>query len=240
MWLTTTASRLCLNFLGSARNRRERYVGPWFPEPDPLDRVMVDESVSTALLVVLEVLPLPSGWSTCCMRPSRCHSSRLLASSAVATKRPGNWPLQPADTFVDNAPTLLTLTNMPNSSTSSALPLSEAIWKPSSLSSTPTLTVSVSDGDGMAGVARRPVLGADKVARFLLGALRKWRPQVTIEHTIVNTRPGLAIHLASSDQNQVIGIAALEVNAGHIRHIWISMNPDKLTTWNPTTSTHES
>jgi RNA polymerase sigma-70 factor (ECF subfamily) len=63
-WLTTTVSRLALDAPGSARARRERYVGPWLPEPlvedlrgtDPADRVTLDESVSMALLVVLERL----------------------------------------------------------------------------------------------------------------------------------------------------------------------------------------
>ena len=68
-WLTRVASRVCLDMLGSARARRERYVGEWLPEPvpgaspiaasvavDPLDRVTLDDSVSTALLVVLESL----------------------------------------------------------------------------------------------------------------------------------------------------------------------------------------
>ena len=67
-WLTTVASRICLDVLGSARMRRERYVGEWLPEPlpeptewvnppdraDPADRVTLDESVNMAFLVVLE------------------------------------------------------------------------------------------------------------------------------------------------------------------------------------------
>jgi RNA polymerase sigma factor (sigma-70 family) len=70
-WLTTVASRICLDLLGSARARRERYVGQWIPEPlpepaewssgrpggttvDPADRVTLDESISMAFLVVLE------------------------------------------------------------------------------------------------------------------------------------------------------------------------------------------
>src|SRR5215475_597157 len=73
-WLTTVASRVCLDLLGSARVRRERYVGEWLPEPlpdrtewvsgrvggatadpaDPADRVTLDESVNMAFLVVLE------------------------------------------------------------------------------------------------------------------------------------------------------------------------------------------
>src|SRR6266487_1601287 len=70
-WLTRVASRICLDLLGSARARRERYVGEWIPEPlpepaewitgpsgsatvDPADRVTLDESISMAFLVVLE------------------------------------------------------------------------------------------------------------------------------------------------------------------------------------------
>jgi RNA polymerase sigma factor (sigma-70 family) len=72
-WLTTTVSRLALDALGTARARREQYVGPWLPEPlvmrgdpvaaagadlaaDPADRVTLDESISMALLIVLERL----------------------------------------------------------------------------------------------------------------------------------------------------------------------------------------
>ena len=61
-WLTTTVARICLDELGSARARRERYVGPWLPEPavgdvlGPEDRVTLDESVSMAMLVLLESL----------------------------------------------------------------------------------------------------------------------------------------------------------------------------------------
>jgi DNA-directed RNA polymerase specialized sigma24 family protein len=70
-WLTTVASRICLDLLGSARARRETYVGAWIPEPlpeptewingrsggitaDPADRVTLDESINMAFLVVLE------------------------------------------------------------------------------------------------------------------------------------------------------------------------------------------
>jgi RNA polymerase sigma-70 factor (ECF subfamily) len=59
-WLTRVVARLALDRLKSARARRETYVGPWLPEPlasdDPADRVTLDESVSYALLTVLEHL----------------------------------------------------------------------------------------------------------------------------------------------------------------------------------------
>ncbi|MFV8753149.1 RNA polymerase sigma factor SigJ [Nannocystaceae bacterium ST9] len=56
-WLTTTVTRLCLDYLDSARVRREHYVGPWLPEPieTPVDEVD-PESISIAFLLLLERL----------------------------------------------------------------------------------------------------------------------------------------------------------------------------------------
>ena len=63
------------------------------------------------------------------------------------------------------------------------------------------------------------------------GSLAKWQPQVGIETTTVNDRPGLvAVHRAAP--GQVIGVVALDTGAGRIRGLWITMNPDKLRPWN--------
>ncbi|WP_344880277.1 sigma-70 family RNA polymerase sigma factor, partial [Nonomuraea antimicrobica] len=63
-WLVTVAARTSYNVLGSARVRKDGYVGPWLPEPlltgpDTADRVLVDESVSTAMLLVMRELTPP-------------------------------------------------------------------------------------------------------------------------------------------------------------------------------------
>lgn len=64
-WLVTVTARLCLDHLRSAQLTRRQYVGPWLPEPlvslsgsepDPADRITLDDSVQLALLVVLERL----------------------------------------------------------------------------------------------------------------------------------------------------------------------------------------
>ena len=66
-WLTRVVGRICLDVLGSARVRRESYVGEWLPEPvpvddavgpgaDPAERAALQDSVALALLVVLEQL----------------------------------------------------------------------------------------------------------------------------------------------------------------------------------------
>ena len=109
-WLTRAASRICLDMLGTARARRERYVGPWLPEPvptsaftetgpDPLDQVTLDDSVSTALLVVLEAMTPPSGSRSSSTTSSRCRSRRSPRSSAGRRRRAGNWRSPPARGF---------------------------------------------------------------------------------------------------------------------------------------------
>src|SRR3954462_2643312 len=86
-WLTTVAGRICLNLLGSARARRETYVGEWIPEPlpdrtewiggrpgaDPADRVTLDESVHLAFLVVLEEMT-PAERVAFILHDVFCHS----------------------------------------------------------------------------------------------------------------------------------------------------------------------
>jgi RNA polymerase sigma factor (sigma-70 family) len=123
-WLTKVASRICLDLLGSARARRERYVGAWLPEPlpeptewvngrpgaaaDPADRVTLDESVSMALLVVLDAMtpaervafilhdvfgyPFPDVAEIVGRTPAAC---RQLASSARRRRRASQPPATP-------------------------------------------------------------------------------------------------------------------------------------------------
>jgi RNA polymerase sigma-70 factor, ECF subfamily len=88
-WLTTVVGRLAFDRLHSARTRRETYVGPWLPEPvtsddDPADRVTLDESVSYALLTVLE--QLSTGGSDSCSQPATVIARRFrLPSVTVAS-----------------------------------------------------------------------------------------------------------------------------------------------------------
>ena len=108
-WLSKVASRICLNLLGSARARRETYVGEWIPEPlperaewitgrprgttmDPADRVTLDESVSMAFLVVLESMtPAPPRSPTAAAWSAPCSSC-----SRAASRSPAPPPISPA------------------------------------------------------------------------------------------------------------------------------------------------
>jgi len=101
-WLTKTIVRICLDELGSARARRERYVGPWLPEPivgdgrsmssvplGPEDRVTLDESVSIAMLVFAGIL---GPGRTQCTDPARRPRPAVWRAVRGAWSQPGRLP----------------------------------------------------------------------------------------------------------------------------------------------------
>jgi RNA polymerase sigma-70 factor, ECF subfamily len=239
-WLTTVASRICLNILDSARVRRERYVGEWLPEPvptdaaggrepavDPLDRVALDESVSMALLVVLEsltpaervafvlheVFAVPYGEIAEIVGRSPAAARQLAAS---ARRHIRDERSQPADLREHER----LVSAFGAACESGDLAALIDILDPQ--------VVTVSDGGGRVSAARRPVTGADNVARLLLGILAKAAPGVAIEPREVNGQAGFAV----VDGGQVTGVVALGTSGERIRNIWIMLNPEKLRAWN--------
>ena len=241
-WLTTVASRICLNILDSARVRRERYVGEWLPEPlptrstdaatgstpaaDPLDRISLDESVSMALLVVLEsltpaervafvlheVFGVPFAEIADIVGRSP-EATRQLASSARRHIR--DLRARPTDASEHSR----VVTAFRLACESGDLDALVAVLDPD--------VTSVTDGGGKVRAALRPVVGADNVARFILGVLRK-QPDLTIDEEEVNGEPGFVVRAGE----QVVGTVSLGVADGRIRNVWMVMNPDKLEAWN--------
>lgn len=237
-WLTRVTSRLCLDVLGSARVRRERYVGPWLPEPvptlafadsetsDPADRVTLDDSISMALLVVLEsmtpaervtfvlheVFAVPFGEIAEIVgrTPAAC---RQLASSArrrLHGTRAGRVPQKAHDASVRA---------FAAAARSGNLAALLAVLDPN--------VILQSDGGGVVSAARRPVRGADKVARFVLGVLAK-NPAMEMLHQETPDGLGCAMWVES----QVTGVVTMEVIEGRVTNIRIVVNPAKLTLWN--------
>lgn len=237
-WLTRVASRICLDMLGSARARRERYVGEWLPEPlpgespiaaavpvDPLDRITLDESVSVALMVVLESLtpaervafvlhdvfamPFAEIAETVGRTP---QATRQLASQArrrIRERRVGAASREQHDA-VARAFAAATMTG-----DFSAL---IAVLDPN--------VVLLADGGGKVSAARRPVVGADRVARFLIG-LPHLEPTAITEPTL--TPEGLAF-LVTID-GRADSVISVDVTGDRITDVYIVRNPDKLTLW---------
>ncbi|MFE6256657.1 RNA polymerase sigma factor SigJ [Agromyces sp. NPDC057865] len=240
-WLTRVASRVCLDQLGSARARRERYVGEWLPEPlpggagmfanppsaDPLDRVTLDESVATALLIVLESLtpaervafvlhdvfamPFAEIAEVVGRSPDACRKLASTARRHVRERRAGSAPREAHDAVVRA---------FIAAASTGELDQLLSVLDPD--------VVLVSDGGGHASAARRPVLGADHVARFILG-LQEKRGSV-MEVSVHETADGLT--LAFAEGGVVDSVAVLDVRDDRISRVWIMRNPEKLRLWN--------
>ncbi|MBC7275467.1 RNA polymerase sigma factor SigJ [Nocardioides sp.] len=234
-WLSRVASRICLDVLKSAHSRRERYVGSWLPEPvrpgflaapeDPADRATLDDTVSTALLVVLDamtpaervafvlhdIFAVPFGDIASVVGRSPA-AVRQLASSArrrVAEQRGEVAPLPEHDDVVRA---------FVSATAGGDLGRLVSLLDPS-------VTLR-SDGGGRVRSALNPIEGPEKVARFLLGVLTK-RPTWTIRTEA--TADGLGFTLVEGDVHR--GVANLRVVDGRVTDVWIVLNPDKLGGW---------
>ncbi|RCK68047.1 RNA polymerase subunit sigma-24 [Desertihabitans brevis] len=244
-WLTRVASRVCLDVLASARHRRERYVGEWLPEPvpadlflattptappDPADRITLDESVSTALLVVMEAmtpaervafvlhdvfgLPFAEIAAVVGRTPA---ATRQLASSARRRVR-GHDALG-ADRREHDAVTRAFARAAGTGDVDALVALLD-----------PSVTLR-SDGGGVVSAARRPVLGVGNVARFLLGVVRKHPGLRLVEE---RTGDGVVHRVVAADPtagDQLVGLLTLRVRRGLVTDVWLQVNPHKLRTW---------
>ncbi|MEV0713490.1 RNA polymerase sigma factor SigJ [Asanoa sp. NPDC050611] len=229
-WLTTVVTRVCLDLLTSARARREQYVGPWLPEPivaaattpDPADRLTLDESVSIAMLVVLEslspaervvfVLHEAFGFSHADIaravgrQEAACRQLLARARRHVRSRAPRFTP--------DRAEHQAVVTAFLRAASNGDLDeLAGAL---------DSRVVLRSDGGGNFPAARRPVIGAYPVARLLLGAAER-RPAAW-GVTAVNGMPG-AVFTAGG---KVVGVMAFTVLGGRITEIDFVVNPEKL------------
>lgn len=84
--------------------------------------------------------------------------------------------------------------------------------------------VSYADGGGRINTARRPVLGPDRVARYLAGGLGRFAAGVDLVPREVNGGPGLV----GLVDGRLLGVVALDVTGGRVSALWICVNPDKL------------
>lgn len=234
-WAVVTVSRMAIDVLRSARVRREQYVGPWLPEPvvtaapasgqqDPADRVTLDDEVSYALLVVLETLtpaertafvlhdlfglPFPEVADIVGRTPA---SVRQLASRARRHVRD-----RAGRPVVDPAEHRRVVEAFAVAAGSGDLATLVAVLDPQ--------VVLVSDGGGIVTAARRPIQGADKVGRFVLGILAKGQFGDAVELVQVNGTPGFAVH----DAGRLAAVVALTVAGGRIARLDLVVAPDKL------------
>jgi RNA polymerase sigma-70 factor (ECF subfamily) len=229
-WLAKVVTNLCLNRLTAARATRERYVGPWLPEPvltdvlGPLETAEQRDSVSLALLTLLErltpaeravfVLREAFGYShrdvaeVLELSEANCRQLYRRATQHVAERRQRFQPSRAererlARQFLEAAAhgDLRGLEEL----------LSDDV-------------TSWADSGGQVPTARRPVTGRDNVARYFAGAWRKVPAGVTFSFVEVN---GDTAFIVTADYKP-LGLVALEFDGSHIVGVRIIANPAKL------------
>ncbi|MEV7044435.1 RNA polymerase sigma factor SigJ [Amycolatopsis sp. NPDC051061] len=232
-WLTTVTGRICLNVLGSARARRETYVGEWIPEPvpehpadDPADRVTLDESVSMAFLVVLESMT-PAERVAFVLHDVFCHSfaevaeivgrtpaaCRQLASSARRRIRASHDPVTPV------------------ARQAGIVREFKRAWEAKDIDALIGLldpgATAIADGGGLALAFPHPIEGGERIAHAWIELAGRKPATMTFVERTVNGRPGLV----ARQDGVVVTVFAFEVADDRIRHIWVVRNPEKLRRW---------
>ncbi|MCQ4045033.1 RNA polymerase sigma-70 factor [Streptantibioticus rubrisoli] len=231
-WLVKTVVNLCLNVLDSARLRRERYVGPWLPEPvltadgalGPLESVERRESVSFALLVLLERLTAaeravfvlreafgyPHARIAEVLELSEDNCRQLLRRARNRVGGPQarfDAPLEQRRRMVEEF--------LRAAADGDLAGLEELLAQD---------VVSWADGGGTVSAARRPVLGPSKVARLVAGLVVKSPPGLRVEIAEVNGEPALVALLRS----KVLGVLVPEFSRQGIVGLRNVLNPRKL------------
>ncbi|MFD7091163.1 RNA polymerase sigma factor SigJ [Streptomyces sp. NPDC059896] len=236
-WLTTVTGRVCLDVLGSARARRERYVGAWLPDPLPdhaewhhghgtdlADQMILDESVTMAFLVVLESMtpaervafvqhdvfrfPFAEIAGIVGRTPAAC---KQLAASARRRVRVARAPVT-ADGQADVVRQV------------------KEAWETRDIAALVGLldpaAVMTADGGGMVGTVPHPVEGGARIAQYMVAIAEK-APGLELLERSVNGVPGLVARRAGA----VMTVASFDVVDGRVTRIWAVRNPEKLRPW---------
>jgi RNA polymerase sigma-70 factor, ECF subfamily len=229
-WLNRTTSRICYDRLSSARARREVYVGPWLPEPlvtsgQPDDPVELAESVSMAFLVVLESLS-PAERVAFVLHDVFGYDHAELAAILVRTEAACRQLVSRARRQVEaRRPRFEPDPTVRAAIGDRFLAACRTGDVEELLATLAPDVVLRSDGGGKVAAARRPVEGAERVVRFLLGLARQAPEGVVLETRWCNGAPGLVIGLADGT---ISAVFVLDVADGVVRSIEAIRNPDKL------------
>ncbi|WP_244931032.1 RNA polymerase sigma factor SigJ [Nocardioides sp. W7] len=235
-WSTVAVSRAALDVLRSARLRRERYVGPWLPEPvvtpavaaagDPAERVTLDESVRYALLVVLEQLS-PAERTAWVLHDLFGMAFPEVAAAVGRSPAAVRQLASRARRHVAERTPRVDVDRSAHDRVAAAFAVAAAGGDLAALVRTlDPEVVLTGDGGGVVNAARRPVLGPDRVARFVLGTLRRTAAgtgrSVVVE---VNGATGFAV---VEEDGHVSTVLSLTVDDDRVTRVDIVRAPDKL------------
>ncbi|WP_103348106.1 RNA polymerase sigma-70 factor [Amycolatopsis sp. CA-128772] len=229
-YLVRITTRLSLNRLRTMKRRKEAYVGPWLPEPllttpDVAENVELAESVSMALMLVLETLA-PTERAVFVLREVFEFGYGEIAEAVGKTPAAVRQIAHRARRHVDARRPRETVSAR---ETRAVLESFQRALEGQDLQGLLDLlapdVVLMSDGGGVKQAALRPVDGAAKVGRFIVGGIGKAEIELTTAVVTVNGNPALALHVDGSFD----GIMAVRVEGGRITGLYYVRNPEKLT-----------
>lgn len=233
-WLATVVSRLALDALTSARARRERYVGPWLPEPvvdsgaadaDPAARVDLDESVSMALLIVLEALS-PAERSAFVLHDVFGYSFTEVASIVNRTPQATRQLAARARHAVEARRPRYPATSDKQREVVDAFIAAAMAGDIAALLELLDPDVSLcSDGGGLVNAARTVFVGAARVAQIVTAMATRTGANFRPSPALINGAPGLVVETSDSPS-----VVSFTIDAGRITEIDLIRNPDKLRT----------
>ncbi|GAA0965838.1 RNA polymerase sigma-70 factor [Acrocarpospora macrocephala] len=228
-YLVRITTRQSLGRLRTMRRRKEAYVGPWLPEPlltapDVAQDVELAESLSMALMLVLETLS-PTERAVFVLREAFGVGYDEIAAAVDKTPAAVRQIAHRARRHVDARRPREVVSPSENRA---AL---EAFQRALETGDLQTLldvlapdVVLVADGGGVKQAALRPVIGAEKVVRMIVGGIARYGGTATIGPTLVNGNPALVVHL----DGELDGVIAIRVENALITGFYYVRNPEKL------------
>ena len=229
-YLVRITTRQSLNRLRTMKRRKEAYVGPWLPEPllttpDVAEDVELAESVSMALMLVLETLS-PTERAVFVLREafevSYDEIAAAVGKSPAAVRQIAHRARQHVDSRRPREMASASETRAALESFQRALDTGDLQGLLDVLAPEVVL---VADGGGVKQAALRPITGAEKVVRMFVGGLRKVEGTLTGEPAVVNGNPALLVRL----DGEFDGILAVRVEDARITGLYYVRNPEKLT-----------
>jgi RNA polymerase sigma-70 factor (TIGR02957 family) len=229
-YLVRITTRLSLNRLRTVKRRREAYVGPWLPEPlltapDVAENVELAESVSMALMLVLETLS-PTERAVFVLREVFDFGYDEIAAAVGKTSAAVRQIAHRARKHVDARRPRETVSAR---ETRAVLESFQRAMETRDLQGLLDVlapdVVLVSDGGGVKQAALRPIASADKVVRFMTGGIGRTEAELTSAPTVVNGNPGLVLRL----DGELDGVMAIRFDDGRISGLYYVRNPAKLT-----------
>ena len=230
-WLTSAITRLCIDHLRSARVRREEYVGVWLPEPlidhsphaHRADARLAD-SLSTAFLVVLETLS-PAERAVFLLREVFEYDYEEIARITERSEASCRQMLRRAREHVTAGKSRFAANAGRHEELATKFLETCRVGDTAGLLSMLREDVVLySDGGGKVVAAPRPITGAAKATRFLIGVTKVAPADAEHRFAIVNEAPGVL----RFSEGKLVQTTTFEIVDGQIQSLYIMRNPDKL------------